>query len=127
MAAVLLAVVRRSDDGEVAERRRTEWHGGTTLQSKREREKGCLSIASSPGAGWRRRRGPWQPESTATAWLPAAGLEEERGVPVDWGHPRPIPSARRVVEARRRGWRRRLGLGRPATAAIDVGRTYCEG
>jgi hypothetical protein len=123
MAAALLAVVRRSDDGEVAERRRTEWHGGTTLQSKREREKGCLSIASSPGAGWRRRRGPWQPESTATAWLPVAGLEEERGVPVDWGHPRPIASARRVMEARRSSGEGGRSLGRRGTSGAAI---YCE-
>jgi hypothetical protein len=67
MEEALLVVVRRSDDGEVAERRWTEWHGGTTLQSKREREKGCLSTAISPVAGWRRQRGPGPPESTLMA------------------------------------------------------------
>jgi hypothetical protein len=122
METTLLAVVRRSDDGEVAERQRTEWHSGTTLQSKREKEKGCLSTTSSPGAGWRRRRWSVRPESTATALLPAARLEEERGVPVDWGHPRPIPSARRVVAARRSRGRPQRSLGMTGAAGLSGGR-----
>jgi hypothetical protein len=53
----------------------------------------------------------------------AAGDGEDGDVPVDWGPPGPIPSARRVGAARWSSQASRRSSGVAVAAAIDVGRT----